>query len=128
MPYRYTKEFMHPVLRAGQVAIEPFYLSVLYRECDIVRDGNRKIFENFGRYGSMKTAKIGRGQAWSFSHREFFRLTTELLQKDIYALARTPANSAAVSELTPRMLGWRQNSFSLASRVIVEPEQCRCVP
>lgn len=90
VPYRYTKEFMHPVLRAGKVSIEPFYLSVLYRECDIVRDRNRKIFENFSKYGTMKTAEIGRGNAWSFSHKQFFDVTTELLQRDIYAWLERP--------------------------------------
>ncbi len=85
VPYRYTKEFIHPVFRDGTIVKEPFYLSVLYKDCDIVRGRNRKIFENFSAHGTLNTAPIGRGAAWSFSHREFFSITTKLFRQDIYA-------------------------------------------
>lgn len=90
VPYRYNKEFVHPVLRDGSVMQEPFYLSVLYPDCDITRDQNRKIFDNFGRRGSLRSISLGRGKVWSFSHREFFEVTTRLLQNDIYSWLEKP--------------------------------------
>lgn len=85
VPYRYTKEFIHPVRRGGVVTQEPFYLSVLYRDCDIVRDQNRKIFDNYARHGKLKEVTVGRGKAWSFSHAAFFKTTVDFLSRDIYA-------------------------------------------
>lgn len=85
VPYRYTKEFIHPVWRGGSVTEEPFYLSVLYPECDIARDGNRKIMDHFADGGGLRETKIGRGKAWSFSHRRFFEMTTRLFEGNIYS-------------------------------------------
>lgn len=90
VPYRYTKEFIHPVLRQGRVEREPFYLSVLYRDCDIVRDQNRKIFENFARRGGLREVAVGRGHAWSFSHAEFFKATADFLSRDLYGWLERP--------------------------------------
>lgn len=91
VPYRYTKEFVHPVMREGALSHEAFYLSVLYRNCDIVRDRNRKIFCNFKERGNLKEEPIGkRGFAWSFSHAEFFKLTSELMLNDIYSWLERP--------------------------------------
>jgi aminoglycoside 3-N-acetyltransferase len=90
VPYRYTKEFIHPVLRKGRVEREPFYLSVLYRGCDISRDQNRKIFKNFVKRGTLRKAMLGRGDAWSFSHAEFFQVTTEFLSRDLYGWLEQP--------------------------------------
>jgi aminoglycoside 3-N-acetyltransferase len=90
VPYRYTKEFIHPVIRGSKLVHEPFYLSVLYRECDIVRDQNRKIFQNFVDQAKLRETAIGRGKAWSFSHSEFAKVTTDFLAHDIYAWLNRP--------------------------------------
>ncbi len=91
VPYRYTKEFIHPVIRNEELSNEPFYLSVLYKNCDILRDRNRKIFENFQKHGTLNKEPIGkRGFAWSFSHAEFFKVTTDLFLQDIYSWLEQP--------------------------------------
>jgi aminoglycoside 3-N-acetyltransferase len=90
VPYRYTKEFIHPVLRGGAIAREPFYLSVLYRGCDIVRDRNRKIMDHFCANGTLSQVAIGRGKAYSFSHRQFFEVTARLFSQDIYCWLERP--------------------------------------
>jgi aminoglycoside 3-N-acetyltransferase len=91
VPYRYNKEFDHPVRRDGKVAREPFYLSVLWRDCEFVRDANRTIFEHFtATNGPMREATIGRGRSWSYSHRAFFDTTTRLLAKHPYAWLERP--------------------------------------
>jgi aminoglycoside 3-N-acetyltransferase len=90
VPYRYNKEFIHPVMRNGAISREPFYLSVLYRDCDIVRDRNRKVMDHFAWNGTLREAPIGRGKAWAFSHREFFDATTHLFARDIYSWLERP--------------------------------------
>src|SRR5262249_14141514 len=90
VPYRYNKEFIHPVRRGAVTVKEPFYLSVLYRNCDIVRDRNRKIIQHFITNAPMREAKIGRGKAWSFSHQEFFEVTARLFSRDIYSWLDRP--------------------------------------
>ena len=92
VPYRYNKEFMQAVRRNGKIEREPFYLSVLRRDSDLVRDGNRTILSHFvDRRGPMREASIGRGQAWSYSHKAFFDTTVDLLSETPYAwLERSP--------------------------------------
>jgi aminoglycoside 3-N-acetyltransferase len=91
VPYRYTKEFLHPVIRAKQKTVEPFYLSVLYRDCDIIRDKNRKIFGHFERVGNLRREPVGRrGYAWSFSQAEFFKVISRLMLEDIYCWLERP--------------------------------------
>lgn len=91
VPYRYTKEFIHPVMRDNILVNEPFYMSVLYKDCDIVRDKNRKIFKNFQQRGNLKEERVGnRGFAWSFSHAEFFELTSRLMLDDVYCWLEQP--------------------------------------
>lgn len=93
VPYRYNKEFNHPVRRDGQVVREPFYLSVLRLDCDIVRDGNRTIFAHFtATNGPMREAVIGRGRAWSYQHKAFFDVTARLLSDNPYAWLERPPN------------------------------------
>ena len=91
VPYRYNKEFSHPVRRDEQVVREPYYLAVVRRDSDLVRDSNRSIFAHFiETNGPMREVEIGRGRAWSFSHKAFFDATTRLLSKDIYSWLEQP--------------------------------------
>ena len=47
VPYRYSKEYLHPVIRNQQISDEPYYMYVYYRDCDIKRNRNTKIFQEF---------------------------------------------------------------------------------
>ena len=46
VPYRYTKEFIHPVLRDGVIIKEPFYLFVRYIECGAETDLENKVLDS----------------------------------------------------------------------------------
>jgi aminoglycoside 3-N-acetyltransferase len=85
VPYRYTKEFKHPVRRGDHVAVEPFYHFVCYRDCDIVRDKNRRIFDNFAATGAVSERPFGRGTIWSFPLTGFYKSTRQFLSRDLYA-------------------------------------------
>ena len=86
VPYRYTKEFIHPVIRNGVTEYEPFYLFVRYLECDVELDLEKKVFPYFYSQGfKTKQENLGRGTVYSFSMNDFYLSTVELLTKDIYA-------------------------------------------
>lgn len=91
VPYRYAKEYLHPVLRPEGVRIEPFYRLVWYRGCDLQRDRNTKIFRHFVECGNeIRTAPLGQGLVYSFSLRAFYDATTRLFRDDIYAWLERP--------------------------------------
>lgn len=85
VPYRYTKEFMHPVLRDKVEVVEPFYHLVTYLDCDITRDKNVKIFSRFEQHHQLKKVTMGRGHTWSFNMRDFYQSTTKILSENIYS-------------------------------------------
>ena len=93
VPYRYTKEFVHPVMRDGVIRREPFYAFVRYRECDITRNMNKKIFERFQADGyEVKKAPLGRGKIYSMSIKDYFVSVSAALRDDIYMwLDKPPA-------------------------------------
>ena len=86
VPYRYTKEYFHPVVRNGETSHENFYLYVWYKECNLKRNRCVNIFNHFCQPGNkVKVAKLGRGNVYSYSMIDFYRSTTKLLSKNIYA-------------------------------------------
>lgn len=92
VPYRYTKEFMHPMVQNdGTVAVEPFYLFVMYRELDVVRNRNVKIFRNYFDMGfRVEQAPLGDGFVWGYSCRDFCTATADYLRQDIYGWMDAP--------------------------------------
>lgn len=84
VPYRYTKEFDHPVARDGKIVKELFYLYVWYRECNIKRNRLVKIFEKFRAQHEIKSVDVGKGQIYSYSMAEFYACAIKLLKEDIY--------------------------------------------
>jgi aminoglycoside 3-N-acetyltransferase len=91
VPYRYVKEFMHPVVINGSYSTEPFYMYVWYRELELHRDGNRKIFEHFRKHGGVTTeADLGRGTVYGYELAHFVESTLDLMRCDIYAWLERP--------------------------------------
>lgn len=88
VPYRYTKEFMHPVARHDRTVMEPFYLYVWYQQCEIVRDRNKKIFGHFMEKHQLRQVKVGRGYIFSYSMGDFYKSMIEFLRDDIYGWLR----------------------------------------
>jgi aminoglycoside 3-N-acetyltransferase len=83
VPYRYVKEFNHPVVREGKISYEPFYMNVWYRECEIKRD-RKKIFEHFLAKYDMKTIDAGSGKIYSYSMADFYKSAVQSFKNDIY--------------------------------------------
>lgn len=85
VPYRYNKEYLHPIKRGGKVNKEKFYRSVWYQDIGIKRDYCNKIFKGFYDNGYQTIeSKLGRGSVYSYSIKDFFDSTSELMSKDMY--------------------------------------------
>jgi aminoglycoside 3-N-acetyltransferase len=90
VPYRYTKEFVHPVTRNGQVKDEAFYMYVLYNQCEIKRAKNKKLMRHFRDTGhEIVEADLGKGKIYSYSLLDFYNSTVSLLKNDIFAWVET---------------------------------------
>jgi aminoglycoside 3-N-acetyltransferase len=90
VPYRYVREYLHPVVRDGAVRVEPFYMHVRYMAANVQRDHNRRIFEQFERQAPLATAPVGRGQLYAYSIDSFYRFMTKALADDIYLWTKEP--------------------------------------
>lgn len=90
VPYRYTKEFIHPCLINGVIRNELFYLHVTHHDCDIIRDKNKKIMEDFKSKHVLNRAKMGRSFVEAISTKSFYENTLELMRKDIYSWVEKP--------------------------------------
>ena len=79
-------------MRNGEVKAEPFYMHVWYRDCDIKRNDNAKIFEYFKESAQkIVEVELGRGKVYAYSLKGFFDSTVDLLKKDLFAwLEREP--------------------------------------
>ena len=90
VPFRYVKEFIHPVLREDKVAYEPFYMHLRYHELidngQAVKCLDTKVFPNFYKCGyKIQEKSLGRGKIYLFSMNEFYSSTVQLFTNDLYA-------------------------------------------
>jgi aminoglycoside 3-N-acetyltransferase len=91
VPYRYTKEYIHPVVRGESQVSEPFYMYVWYRDSDIVRDNNKKIFDHFfASGGQLRGIELGRGKLFSYRMADFNQHASDFLHQDIYGWLAEP--------------------------------------
>lgn len=90
VPYRYTKEFLHPCLVGGKVSDEMFYVFVTHHDCDINRDKNAKILRFFRESHPVERSSLGRSFVESLSMQDFFNSASELFRRDIYSWVSTP--------------------------------------
>lgn len=90
VPYRYTKEFEHPVLLDGKTFLDTFYLFVTHHDVDIDRDKNCRIFGRFSENYHLQHCQFGLSIAQSFRMRDFMESTTLLMRDDIYCWLKKP--------------------------------------
>lgn len=94
VPYRYTKEFIHPVKRDHEVVNEPFYMSVMYLESDIKKKIalNEHYFEIMKKENMLKETihlptKV---KMWSFKMQDFYEVALDNFINDIYNYLEYP--------------------------------------
>ncbi len=87
VPYRYTKEFVHPILKNGKVKYEPFYQSVFYNESNIKKRValNEHYFNELQARGKIQSSIHSSGLEFkAFKMRDFYEVALEFFVDDIY--------------------------------------------
>jgi len=87
VPYRYTKEFNHPIINGNKINNELFYQSVFYRESQIKKriELNMHFFDELELRGKLKHIKHSSGlNIWSFNLKDFYDTALEFFKEDIY--------------------------------------------
>ena len=93
VPYRYTKEFMHPIRYSEDIIIEPYYMSVMYKDTDIQKKIllNEHYFEALERKGLLLESEHQSGlRFWSFKMRDFYETVIEFFIDDMYTYLEQP--------------------------------------
>ena len=98
VPYRYTKEFLHPVKRGDQVRRELFYLFVTYRQCELARDRNRKLFADPELASVCSTVGVGMGTISAYPLEALARAAVRLMSEDIYHWLEYPPQTRPYRE------------------------------
>lgn len=82
VPYRYMKEFIHPIKIRGKIYMRPFYLYVRYENIGLKSNKSKKLFSKIGNNLKIKKSKINRLEAHSFSLKKYFELSVDEFTKD----------------------------------------------
>jgi len=92
VPYRYVKEFYHPVVKGGKIQRENFYMHVIYHEIynSIKRNRNVRFFKAFEEKYPIYVSYLGRGKVFSYETKKFFQVAVDVMRKDIYAWLDEP--------------------------------------
>lgn len=90
VPYRYMKEFEQKMLLNGKKVEKNYCLPVLYKELDVSRNLNVKIFEKFKMSNIVKEQKVGRQKLYSYETNKLFKSMINQFKEDIYCWFNTP--------------------------------------
>ena len=93
VPYRYTKEFAHPITDGNSVKEEQFYMSVRYLNSSIRKRIllNEHFFEALNRQGLLFETEHSSGlKIWAFSMRDFYDIAIPFFIEDIYTYLEEP--------------------------------------
>lgn len=97
VPYRYIKEFVHPVVRGDEVLHEPFYMHVWYREIDMKRNHNERLFAKLRDKMEIREGELGFGKVYGYSLEEFYSHACRIFADDIYIWWETPPSARPYS-------------------------------
>lgn len=86
VPYRYTKEFVHPVKKGSKITYEPFYIHRWYEACGINNHNKKDIWAQFEMHEKVNKASVGRGRIYSYSMKSFYKYITKLFNENMYIL------------------------------------------
>lgn len=93
VPYRYIKEFDHPVKISDSIETERFFMHVVYRGLNEKRNLNKKFFENFEGSNEIKNCSLGKSFIYSYDMRALYESAIALLKDDIYSwMTEEPEN------------------------------------
>ena len=93
VPYRYTKEFIHPIVYGDEIKYKPFHQSVFYANCDAKKRVllNQHYFKVLDSRGLLKTSQHSSGlQFTAFKMRDFYSVAIDFFSDDIYNYLEEP--------------------------------------
>jgi aminoglycoside 3-N-acetyltransferase len=88
VPYRYTKEFLHPVKRGDIIQIEPFYRHVMYNGIGVSRDFSRALMNIIEQDMNIVRVPLSKGSLFCYELKNFYQLATKAFTNDIYIWCR----------------------------------------
>jgi aminoglycoside 3-N-acetyltransferase len=93
VPYRYNKEFYHPIKIKSKIFKKKFYLSVRFKKYEI----KKRLFLNKHFFDRMKKNKklnyyknLNGLEIWTFKMRDFYNVALSFFIKDIYTYLEKP--------------------------------------
>jgi len=93
VPYRYTKEFVHPIVNGKEITEEPFYQSVMYSDSSIRKRLllNEHFFHDLNSKGLLNEVEHSLGlRFWSFKMTDFYGIALDYFIDDIYTYLEKP--------------------------------------
>mgnify|MGYP001204150664 CR=1 FL=1 len=93
VPYRYNKEFLHPIKKNNKVVIENFYLSTRFKKYKIEKKKklNKHFFNEMKKQRKLNYFKTENGiEIWSFKMKDFYNIAVNFFIKDIYNYLEKP--------------------------------------
>jgi aminoglycoside 3-N-acetyltransferase len=93
VPYRYTKEFVHPIVHGNEIKEELFYQLVMYRDSSIRKKIalNEHFFSELELKGLLNQTQHSSGlKFWSFKMTDFYKIALEFFIDDIYTYLEEP--------------------------------------
>jgi aminoglycoside 3-N-acetyltransferase len=98
-PYRYVKEFNHPVLRDGGIIYKYYYMHCQFTESKIEKH-KKPLFDAFSKSSIVLESSLGRGKVYGYSMKAFYEFSLKYFKNNPYAiLAKEPENKPYVSTL-----------------------------
>ena len=95
VPYRYNKEFIHPIKKNKKVFYEKFYLSTRFKKYKIEKKKklNKHFFDEMKKKKKLNYYKNKNGiEIWSFKMKDFYKVALNFFIRDIYNYLETPLN------------------------------------
>jgi len=95
VPYRYTKEFVHPIVYGNKIKHESFYQSVFYADTDAKKRIllNQHYFNELKSRGLLKSSLHSSGiEFTAFKMRDFYSIALEFFIDNIYNYLEEPPN------------------------------------
>lgn len=87
VPYRYTKEFLHPIMNKEKIKYESFYQTVFYADSNIKKRVllNQHYFSEMKLKGLLRISHHPSGLVfYAFRMRDFYDVALKFFLKDIY--------------------------------------------
>jgi len=85
VPYRYTKEFKHPVVENNSVVYKDFYMDVMYKESGIIWDKKKSLMiKESVKTGLITEYKMPVGSIWSSNLTEVLNYILNVMSNDFY--------------------------------------------